>query len=510
MDNPPGPEPSLTKRTIIGTAWLLLWRAITRSLGLISMLVLARLLTPTDFGLIAMATAFSLSVEALSQLGLQAALIRRRGDGLELHNTAFTLQLGRAVVTALVLALGAPLAAWWFGEPRLVAVLFVLAGVTLLTGFENVGIVEYYRTMRFDMIFRLTAAPRLVGFVITITMATLWPSYWSLLAGIVASAMTRVFVSYWWHPFRPWLSLSRWRELASFSVWIWATASVKVVWDRCDAFVLGPVFGSAGLGKYMLSHEIALLPLTEFVAPASEALFAAFSRAQKDGQSSVHYAGDAAGIVQFAVVPMVITISAAAGPIIEVLLGQKWSDAWPIVAVLTWACVFSPFSYVFSMVAIANGYVRANFIGSVIVSALKLATLIVATAFTSDMVVIASATAACIALESATFVLVLRGKDGLRLRPILAAATRLCLATAMALGAVYWSGLGWGPGLGGIGANLLAGFAIGAIASVVFGAAVLVLWLAFGRPAGPEARLLRMLEARLPARYVPGWIVSGT
>ena len=130
---------SLTRKTIIGGAWLLLWRIVSRSLGLVSTLVLARLLMPSDFGLVAMATAFSLGVEALSQLGLQEALVRRREQGLDLHHTAFTLQSCRAVTTGFVIASGAPAAAWWFGEPRLVTVLLMLAGLTVLNGAGECG-----------------------------------------------------------------------------------------------------------------------------------------------------------------------------------------------------------------------------------------------------------------------------------------------------------------------------------------------------------------------------------
>src|SRR5580704_14856155 len=94
------------------------WRALTRVLGLASTLVLARVLVPADFGLLAMATSFAAGIEALSQLGLQDALVRHP-DGERLHDVAFTLQLARGLATGLVVALAAPLAAWWFAEPRL-------------------------------------------------------------------------------------------------------------------------------------------------------------------------------------------------------------------------------------------------------------------------------------------------------------------------------------------------------------------------------------------------------
>jgi lipopolysaccharide exporter len=483
---------SLTRKTIVGGAWLLLWRIVTRSLGLVSTLVLARLLLPSDFGLVAMATAFSYGVEALSQLGLQEALVRRREQGFDLHHTAFTLQVGRAVMTGLLIAAGAPAAAWWFTEPRLVTVLVVLAGLTILNGLENVGIAEYRRAMRFDVQFKLMSVPRLAGFITTIGCALVWRSYWALLAGMLVSSLIRLAMTYWLHPFRPQLRLARWRELARFSFWTWAAAVASVVWDRCDPFVLGPTFGPAKLGLYMVAMQIAALPVTDLVAPAADALFAAFSRAQKDGISSVHHVTEVAGIVLLGVAPVVLSLSAASGPIVEVMLGAKWVQAWPIVAVLTWACVFSPYSSISSMALVANGYVQRNFLGNAVVSAVRLVAVLGAVTLTSDPVVIGAVTAGCVAVESVIFLVLLRGTGSVRLRPIMGGLARVVLATGFAAAVVRWSGLGWHPGGGSTWMDLMRGGCIGGLSTGMFGLAVLVMWQVAGRPEGAEKRLVRL------------------
>lgn len=500
---------SLTRKTIIGAAWLLLWRVVTRSLGLMSTLVLARLLVPADFGLVAMATTFAFGIEALSQLGLQDALVRRREEGFDLHHTAFTLQLGRALVTAAVIAAGAPAAAWWFTEPRLEAVVLVLAGLTVLGGLENVGMAEYRRAMRFDVQFKVNMVTRLAGIATTIGCALIWANYWALLAGILVSSAARVAMSYRMHPFRPRLRLARWRELAGFSLWTWAAAVASLVWDRCDPFVLGPVFGTAKLGLYLLAMEIALLPVTELIAPAADALYSAFARAQKDGDSSLHHAPEVAGIILLGVAPVVVSVSAASGPIIEVMLGAKWAEAWPVVAVLTWLCMFSPYSFICSAALIANGYVRRNFLAKVTMSAIKLATLLVAVSLTDDPVVIGAAAAGCVAVESLLFLTLLPGTGLAQLRPALGGLARVIVATVLAIGAVSWSGLGWQPGTGSIGANLVRGFMIGGLGTGVFGLTVLLLWQAAGQPEGAETRLVQLAGPRLAGSRVGRWAGFG-
>ena len=496
---------SLTRKTVIGAAWLLLWRVVTRSLGFVSTLVLARLLVPADFGLMAMATTFSAGVEALSQLGLQDALVRRQEDGFDLHHTAFTLQVGRAAATGAMIAAGAPAVASWFTEPRLLPVVLVLAGITVVNGLENVGMAEYSRAKRFDARFKVNLATRLAGFFTTIACALAWQSYWALMAGIVVSNVARVAMSYQMHPFRPRLRLARWQELARFSFWTWATAAVALVWERWDPFVLGPPFGPAKLGMYLLAMEVALLPVTEVISPAADALFSAFSRAQKDGESSLHHAPEMAGILTLGLAPAVLSISAASGPVVEVLLGAKWVEAWPIVAVLTWACVFQPYSYVASVSLRANGHVQWNFLANVVSSLVRPVLLLTALTLTSDPFNIGAATAGCTAAESVMYLAILRGPGAVPLGPALGSLARVFAATALAAGAVKWSGLGWQAGVGSVGLNILHGLTIGAIGTGVFGVAVTSLWHICGRPPGPERRLAESAGPRLAAFRLSNW-----
>ena len=225
--------------------WLLLWRVATRGLGFISTLVLARLLVPADFGLVAMASAFIAAVDSLSQLGVQQALIRHPEDSSKLYDAAFTIQLGRAVITAILIVACAPWAAEWFHEPRLVAVLMVLAGTVVMGGFENIGIIEFRREIRFDIQFRLLLIPRVVQVLTTIPAALILHSYWALMVGVVCSKAAWIIMNYIAHPYRPKLRLTGWRHLAGFSFWIWATSLASLVWERCDPFVLGPHLGPA-------------------------------------------------------------------------------------------------------------------------------------------------------------------------------------------------------------------------------------------------------------------------
>ena len=112
-------------------------------------LVVARILVPADFGLVAMATAFSQSVDAFSEVGLRDALVRHPEEASGFYDTAFTMQVVRGFLTCAVVALAAPFAGYWFGEPRLGSILLVLAALAAASGFENIAIAEFRRNFRF-------------------------------------------------------------------------------------------------------------------------------------------------------------------------------------------------------------------------------------------------------------------------------------------------------------------------------------------------------------------------
>jgi lipopolysaccharide exporter len=487
---------SLVRKTAIGATWMVGWRMLSRVLGLVSTLVLARVLVPADFGLLGMATTFAMAVEALSQLGLQDALVRHP-DGDRLRDTAFTLQFGRGLMTGLVVALAAPAAAWWFAEPRLVPVLLVLAATSVVAGAENIGIVAFRRDMRFDKQFALMSAPRLLQVVVTIPLALAMQSYWALLIGIVISKLARTAMTYIVHPYRPRPRLSGWRELAGFSFWTWATCVVGMVWDRCDPIVLGPVLGPTQLGVYLLALDLATLPSTELIYPAVDALYAGFASAQRQGTSSVRLAPTVALALLMGILPLIISASCGSGYVVAALLGPKWAEAQGLIAILAWMGTFSPFSLVVGTTLVANGLVRRNFIANVATSTIKLAVLVVAVSFTRRIELIAAATAGIVAAESAVFLLLLKGTGQVRLRDMAGGFLRAMLAAVVTVLVLYKLGLAWQQVTM---ASLPAagyGMLIGLITVAVYTATLLAAWQVAGRPEGPEQQLIAMALPRL-------------
>lgn len=498
MTAPAAKQASVGHRTLIGASWMIGFRMASRLLGLVSTLVLARLLLPTDFGLVAIASTIAAATDSVTELGVQDSLVRRKDDAHELFNTAFTMQLARGLLSALVLAAAAPIASRWFNDPRLGPVLMVMAVFYALGGFENIGVVEFRRNIRYDYEFWLAIVPRFLGFLVTLTMAIALRSYWALVIGIAVGKLARVAATYMLHPYRPRCSLHGWRELAGFSFWMWMSALAYIVWLRSDAAIIGPALGTAQLGIVLVAYDVALLPSTEILAPVATVLFAGVVAARHQGADTMAKVFRIAVGLLMLLAPMALVISATSGFIVATLLGSQWVEAQKLVAIFACSGLFGPISYICSIHLTAHGKVKMNFLIVAGASAVKVLLMSLA-ATTRDPATIAEASLVVTAIEACIFVLVLR-REGGSLRPVLASAVRLVVAGLAAAIAMLATGAAWQTTSLPPVPAFLHGAPLGCLGLLIYAVTLYALWRAAHRPDGPEIDILGMMDKILPKR----------
>src|SRR3954468_8820187 len=143
----------------------------TRVLGLMSTLVLARVLAPSDYGLVALAFAVNSTLDACLSAGVEQQIIRAPAPTRALYDTAFTFNLIRTLLISALLLLGAAPAADFFGDPRLEPVLLAFAALPLLTGMVNIGVVDFQRNLDFSAEFRMLIVPRLAAIAVSFAIA---------------------------------------------------------------------------------------------------------------------------------------------------------------------------------------------------------------------------------------------------------------------------------------------------------------------------------------------------
>lgn len=483
-----------------GAAWMVLFKLIDRSVGIVSTLVLARLLTPADFGLVAMATAVVALVELMSAFGFDVAIIQRRNATREHFDTAWTFAVMLGVGIAVVLALLAWPVAQFYREPRLLEILLVLAAASLLQGIENVGTIMFRKEMNFKREFAFFAMKRLVTFVITMTLAFTLRSYWALVGGVVAGKLVAVVLSYVVHPFRPRLSLAASKDLFDFSKWLFANNLVNFVQTRSSDFVIGRTLGASTLGIFNVAIEIATLPSSELVAPLNRAALPGYAKVAHDLPAMRATFLSLVGVVCLLVFPVGAGLASVAAPAVRLLLGEQWLNAIPLIQVLAVCGAITALQSNLAQVLLALGLARVITLMSVGVVIVQ----VPAVYFASVHVGLAGVAWVYLACSIATVPVV---------HAVFFRVSRLSLGTyvaniwrpiasALAMAAAVVESRAWltardptlSPAL-----ELVFGITVGVI---VYTALLGLLWLACGRPVGAEASAIRTARARL-SRPVP-------
>jgi lipopolysaccharide exporter len=317
-----------------GAVWMVLFKTLERSLGLISMLILARLLVPADFGLLAMATSLIALLEMFSAFGLDTALIQRNDAVSSHYNTAWTLNvLAGCTIALLMLVLALP-ASHFYKDPRLAPVIAVLAIGAAIQGCENVGVVAFRKEMRFDREFRFLLAKKILQFATTVPLAFLLHNYWALVAGTIMGRAGGVSLSYMLHPFRPRLSLAAVADLMHFSKWLVAQNFLSFLKERSADIVIGRFAGPHSLGVFSASAEISNMPGTELVAPINRAILPAYVKLAQDKPALRREYLSVMSMVALIAVPAVAGFAVTAPFLVLLVLGPKWLEASTLIQIL--------------------------------------------------------------------------------------------------------------------------------------------------------------------------------
>lgn len=325
--------PNINQRMATGIVWMVGAKLMDRSIGIVSTLILARLLVPDDFGLVAMATAIGGMLDLLGAFSFDVALIQNTKAERRHYDTVWTFNAIIGMCCAAGLVLLAVPAAGWYREPRLATVMYILSLSYVMNAFTNVGIVNFRKELNFHKEFILIFTRRVVTFIVTMTAAYLLRSYWALLIGMTIGKFVAFTLSYTMNSYRPKFSLAAGKELFDFSKWMLLHNILQFLRHDGCTFIIGRVFGAKGLGIYAVSYEISNLPSTELVAPIARVALPGFAKISDVAIITQSYLR-LMGIITLVILPIGIGIAAVASPLVLAALGPNWLAAIPLIAIL--------------------------------------------------------------------------------------------------------------------------------------------------------------------------------
>lgn len=330
----PQSDGSLNRRIARGAAWMVGLHFVDRCIGFVSTIVLARLLVPADFGLVAIAVALVASIAVFGEFGFELALIQNQKAERSHYDTAWTLGLLRGLVAAAIIALSAEPLAVFFEDPRLEGVVLALALAPLLEGFYNIGTVAFRKDLTLNKEFIFRIVPRTAGVIVTVTFALIWRDYWALVIGTLAGKTLRLAVSYMMHSFRPRLSLAAWREIMNFSKWMLVTGIASFANRKGGTLLIAKFLDASAVGTFAIANQIANMASAELIAPIKQVLFPGYAKIAHDIALLRKAFLDVYGILVLVALPVAIGIGLTAEYFVPLLLGPNWLQVVPVIQIL--------------------------------------------------------------------------------------------------------------------------------------------------------------------------------
>lgn len=296
-------------------------------IGLVTTIAAAYLLTPTDLGIHALAFSVVILISAFLEFQTSLILINIPNPSKSDFDTVFTINLLRGGFVAAIVASNAWLLAGWFSTPDLQLLLLVFAIYPLLLGLRNPYFELHAKQVQFTPGTFMELGAKLATFVVTISIALTFASYWALVGGLLASAVVQSLVTYIYSPKLPGFSLKSFRRIFSFSVWLAFAAIIEQIKQQAPRLIIGGGLGTGVLGVYALGGQVVTQILTSVLNPVNAAVYSGFGKMQSEPERLRKSYRMAQGGHVSLLVPMAVGLALVAPELIDVIFEDEWRQA---------------------------------------------------------------------------------------------------------------------------------------------------------------------------------------
>ena len=327
---------SLKARVARSMFWIAWSRGVLQVLGFATTVLVARILVPADYGVMALAAIWTACVGMLAEMGLGAAIIQFRDLDRREIDTCFWITMTLATMAYAALSLGAPMIARWFAIPRLADVLPVLALVLPVTACSVVPDSLLRKRLALDRISQAEVIGGVATLPVMLGCALAGLGVWALVIGSLVGPAVRSIATFAFAPWRPGFRLGgeRIKEVLHFSL---ATLGVKILWalrEDADVLIIGKMTSQVTLGLYSMAKELALLPgskISTVVNMLSSPMMAEL-QTNIDAMRAALYR--AVRLTAAIALPTSAGMALVADEMVAVLLGPKWLPAVPVLRLL--------------------------------------------------------------------------------------------------------------------------------------------------------------------------------
>lgn len=338
MTPPPGSLPGRagTSRGLRGGVVTLMGSAGSLAIQLVALVILSRLLTPGDFGIVAMAAVFIALASLLRDFGLPTVGLQMRTLSRQQASNLFWMNLGVAFLAAAALVCCTPLLVLLYSEPRLAVVVPAMAVVVLLGGAGSQIQVQLARQMRFGLLAVSDIAIQFVGLVVAIVLAASGAGYWALIAqSVLAAALSLAvrWIAARWRPvaFRRGFGA---RDMARTGTHYGMAQLLTFAQSNIDTLVIGAQLGATQLGYYSRAYQSLTAPAGRLLDPLTQVVISTLNRVKTEGGDPSRVLRRIAFLLGFGLTTVFATSAGVAPLLLPILLGNQWEPAIPVFQIL--------------------------------------------------------------------------------------------------------------------------------------------------------------------------------
>ncbi|MBW2459231.1 MAG: lipopolysaccharide biosynthesis protein [Deltaproteobacteria bacterium] len=329
-----------TKRALVrGSFWVTATEVLVAIIDIARQIVAARVLSPSDIGLMGIALLYIAVLDSLSKTGFDQALIQKSKDIHSLLNVAWTWHVMRGFLLAGLLAFAAPWLADWYELPVLRDLIWASCIHVVLIGLHNIGLLLFTRDLNFRTLFIIGAIRAATQAGVAIPAIIIRQDVWGLLLGTVAGTVAGLIISYIAHPFRPRFefSVAKARELTSYGKWITVLAILLFIIVRGDDLLVSRWLGPTALAFYIFAYDFANLPTTKICHVLGKVAFPTYSRMQDEPETvrSAFVETMRATLLLSTHVSVVLWV--IVHEVVAYVVGEKWRAVVPLVRILVLA-----------------------------------------------------------------------------------------------------------------------------------------------------------------------------
>jgi len=352
---------SEANKALNGSFLLVLAKLSEKMIGLISTLVLARVLVPDDFGIVAIANLIIVFSGLLAESGGGLYLIQKKDvDDIDI-NTSWTIDLILKLGIFAIIFLASPIITEYYGDSRLLSLIPVLGLLILLSAATNPYLNILRRQQQYGVIFKIELTRKVISVIIVIIVSLIFKSYWALVVGQLTSNTLKVLLSYIFVTYRPRLCLKKAREQWKFSKWMLYKGVLGFSREQLDTFIVSSTANTSQLGGYYISKYVSTIPGYDGVAPALDPLLATYSRTKTNSENLKYQVKLTLFIICLTVLPLSSFVFFNSDSLVALILGNKWADFSFIFGVLSLTTVSLAFGRVASQLLTSSGKVKILF-----------------------------------------------------------------------------------------------------------------------------------------------------